>query len=380
MPTLPAFIHPLAYLQKVRNKLSRFTNRLSSKKWPENSIVYYCPPNTSEPWDPTSLNRGIGGSQVSVIFLTKLWAKYGFKVYVYNNCASNEGKYDEVEYRDYKSFNPWDQFSTLIIWRMPWRMQFPNNAKRILLDIHETLIPEQRTFEKLSKYDVTFLKSTYHRSLFSELPDTQVVTIPNGVDEDYKDLFSKQKNPCRLIYASSYSRGLAEMLEFGWPLILQSFPDAQLHIYYGWSLPKNPTASQKSWKEKLLKLMDQPGVIEHGRVSQTELMQAKASSSIHYYGCTFPEIDCISVRESALVGCIPVTTDYAALSGKSYCLTVPGKVKSPATQEHLARKIVELLSHPEKIQELRYTFSEQARKETWNIISAKWLEIMFKIS
>lgn len=357
---------------KVKAKIRNIKNRLQVKKWPVNSIVIFCPPNTPQKWTAKSLKSGIGGSQLAIIHLSKQWIEAGYEITVYNNCGAEAKAFSGVEYVDYHHFNPFDEFSTLIVWRMPWRMHFPNRAQKVLLDLHETLIPEQREFRKLKNYDKIFVKSQYHRIFFSETPDSKIEIIPNGVDKSYQALYNITKDPYRIVYASNYSRGLEQMLEHGWPAIHQAYPQAELHIYYGWSLPENPSTEQK----KLLKLMQQPGVFEHGKVGQDELMQAKAKSAIHYYGCTFQEIDCISVRESALVGCIPVTTDYAVLSEKKYCLTVPGGIKDPNTHIKLAQKIVELLESPEELDKLRPNFSKHARQETWDCIAWQWTKFM----
>lgn len=259
---------------------------------------------------------------------------------------------------------------------MPWRMHFPNRARRVLLDLHETLIPEQRTFEKLKDYDKILVKSYYHRQLFSEIPDSKIEVIPNGVEASYQTLLHVTKEPFRIIYASSYVRGLEQMLEYGWPVIHQACPQAELHIYYGWSLPEQLSSEQQAWKDKMLKLMQQPGVFEHGRVGQDELLKAKATAAIHYYGCTFQEIDCISVRESALVGCVPVTTNYAVLGEKQYCKTTSGKVKDPETHRGIAQHIVELLENPQRLHQIRADFAELARKETWDRIAAQWIKFI----
>jgi hypothetical protein len=103
-------------------------------------------------------------------------------------------------------------------------------------------------------------------------------------------------------------------------------------------------------------------------------MQEKSRSSIHYYGCIWPETDCISVRESALVGCVPVTTKYAALAEKPYCIKVSGDPRAKRTQEALARRIVELLKNPKKLEKLSKKFKKSAAKDNWRNIAKLWLK------
>jgi hypothetical protein len=363
-------------LRKIKSLSITLGQKFRAKRWAEKSIVYYCPPTDTEPWTGDSLKTGIGGSQIAVIYLTQHWVQKGFEVTVYNNCQAHSGIYESVKYVDYRHFNPQDKFSHLIVWRMPWRMAFPNQAKKVYLDVHETLIPEQRSRAKVNQYDRIFLKSEYQRKLFSDTPDTQAIVIPNGVEETYTNLLANPKSPHRLIYASNYSRGLEQMLEYGWPLIHQAIPQAELHVYYGWSTPKKKVEEYHQWRKKMESLLEQPNVFEHGRVGQQALMLAKASSAIHYYGCTFEEIDCISIRESALVGAVPVTTDYAVFQEKKYCIKVSGNPKLPETQKELASKIIALLQEPHYLEELRSSYAQMAQQETWQRISDKWLERM----
>ena len=67
-----------------------------------------------------------------------------------------------------------------------------------------------------------------------------------------------------------------------------------------------------------------PGVIDHGRVGQRELLRAKARARLHYYVSTWPEVDCIAARESAVLGCAPLTSSYGVFgdAAKDYCLKV----------------------------------------------------------
>ena len=164
------------------------------------------------------------------------------------------------------------------------------------------------------------------------------------------------------------------MLTYGWPIIKKEIPQACLHIYYGWQCFNPRTPEQKVWKDKMMELMKQPGVREGGRIGVEELIKEKSTAAIHYYGCTFQEIDCISVRESALVGCVPVTTNHAALGEKPYCLKVPGNPYLQETQESLAGKIVELLKNPQRLEEIRLKFQDFAKEETWDKIALAWLD------
>jgi glycosyltransferase involved in cell wall biosynthesis len=353
---------------RLKRLAKRVQSRIQAKAWPDKSIVFYTG-GIVEPWSPRSLEAGIGGAQTRIIYLAREWVSRGYPVTVFNNCGSQSGVYDGVQYRNYQEFNQYDTFDTLIIWHCAWMIRFPIRANRVWLDLGKgVLLPQQSEYEKLKHYDKIFCKNEFHRSTLPEIPDQKIAIISNGIDEKFSPLSNNHKANHKLIYASNYIRGLEHMLEFGWPIIRSEIPDAELHIYYGWGRNLKP-----DWQQKMMGLLNQPGVFEHGKVGKDRLMQEKSTAAIHYYGCTFKELDCNSVRESAFVGCVPVTTDYAGLSNKRYCVKVSGHPYAQSTQEALAQKIVELLKQASELQRLRSQFIQEASHETWPNVADAWL-------
>ena len=113
---------------------------------------------------------------------------------------------------------------------------------------------------------------------------------------------------------------------------------------------------------------------ERGRVGQHDLLRAKARAQLHYYVGHWPEIDCIAVRESAAVGCLPLTSAVAAFGDarKDYCLKVPGDPCNPWTQRAAAGIAIRLLQHkpPPSTYSCR---TQQLETETWDHVAARWL-------
>ncbi len=366
---------------KITRKFRNLGNQFNSKIWPDKSIVFYAgtTPYPHYDWSPLDLKTGLGGSELAVINLAREWVKLGYQVTVYNSCSQAEGIYEGVTYLHHSKFNQYDTFDTLIIWRYPWILYPKTKANRIWLELQEMLLPEQVTEDKLAKFDKIFVRSQYHQTILPKIEDARICLLPNGVESNYAAWRDNPKAPYKLIYASSYNRGLERMLTYGWPIIKREIPQATLYIYYGFPAIKHPTSDDENiigtpaWVRKMKKSMEQPGIIECGRIGVDELVREKSTSTIHYYACTFQETDCISVRESALVGCVPVTTDYAALAEKDYCIKVPGNPYQQETQELVAGKIVEFLKKPEQLQNLRRQFQEIAKHETWENIASAWL-------
>lgn len=351
-------------------------------QWDDKSIVIYCGP-TTESWDPSSLKeRGLGGSETAVVKLAPLWVKEGYNVHVFCNCPK-PGVFEGVHYHHEHSFNFTDNFNILIVWR---NLEVLNlltvKANLCIVDLHDIVKPElltERVRKNVNRYCV---KSRYHATMLPGVPENRIFVIPNGgafntPSDSNSSLSETHKDPNYLIYSSSYDRGIAYMLKWGWPRIKKACPDAYLHIYYGWDafdkIRKDPDSLL--YKKIVLELMNQPGVKELGRIPQEELLKEKAKASIHYYVGDFQEIDCISVRESACLKTIPVVSRFAKVfEEKSYCVLIDGDPHEQKTQEKGADKIIELLKKPTKLQKLREELVVP-KEETWESTAQNWIKV-----
>lgn len=363
---LPSSISENGYIQNFKKKY------VKPVIWPNKSIVYYVGPGVEQFWDENS--TAIGGSETAVINLTREWAKDGYKVVVYGVPEKEHVSKDGVEWREWHKFNPNDTFDILINWRNPDLIGI--KARKKIVDFHDVPTYVYFTKELINAVDHFLVKSEYQKSLIDEeAAREKCVVISNG----YKPYSVKEKhNNKKVIYASSYDRGLEFLLKWGWPVIKKAHPDAELHIYYGWDvfdLMSRDNPERMMWKDKMIALMKQEGVYEHGRINQKDLLQEKAHASVHYYPTTFEEIDCISVRESAAVGCIPVTSNYAVFETKDYVLKEEGNARDKRTQEAIAEKVVEVLSGNHE--GLREEFKSIAQKENWQEVAKKWQSLAF---
>jgi glycosyltransferase involved in cell wall biosynthesis len=196
----------------------------------------------------------------------------------------------------------------------------------------------------------------------------QVSLFQNIID----NIPETNRNPTRLIYASTYERGLEPLLKYSWPQIKAAIPDATFDIYYGMnSLAKTPLGA------RLMKLFKQPGIKEHGRVSLEEIARQKATSAIHFYVSNHPtEIDCISVRESLLCGSVPVLgNDYVFKERDG--VHVAGSTDSPTTYKKAATTVIRLLKDQPALEAKRKELKKSKTIISWEEVAEKWLKIMF---
>lgn len=357
--------------RKTRRKVPRVTK---GNQWPSTSIVYICGAN------PVAFgphDTDLGGSEQAVIQLSKLWASQGFPVVVFGNVK--ECKVEGVEYRNISKLNLQDTFATAIFWRSFGIRLLPLiNAKRRIVDLHDSWDPRSYVSpaELLKKVDLFMVKSAYHRSLYPYIPDSKICCVMNGIQMDICETISKKlgntiREPFRLIYASNYERGLEPLLKYTWPKIIKEIPEAELHIYYGF----NPNA-KPAFVALMKQLFAQKGVKEHGKVSLKKIAEEKCRSSVHLYvSNSATEIDCISIRESLVCGCIPVIgTEY--VFKERHGVHVKGSTKNIVTYKRAASTVVKLLKDQDRQAKIREKCKSSDTIMSWSEVAKEWIKVL----
>lgn len=352
----------------------------TSKIWPDRSIAYVCG-ETVESWSPENIKNGIGGSETAVIKLSKYWASKGYKVTVFCSCEETK-VYDGVSYRHMREFTPNDVFDILILWRDISMLSFMKPiANKVYGDMHDLFRPNSITVTNIQNVTKVCCKSKFHASLIQNAED-KVCHVSNGGAYDVSKKVEKDKN--YIIYASSYDRGLAYMLKWGWPKIKKACPDAYLRLYYGWDLFDKMHGNDPEkilFKNTIVELMKQDGIEECGRVSQEFLEAEKRKANIHWYVGDFGEIDCITVRESASAGAIPVVSgEIPVFKEKEYCLTVDGNPRTKQAQEKGAEMVIKLLQDEKFAEEQREKiYNSSIASETWENVAEWWIKNLFEV-
>ena len=347
---------------------------MQSKKWSELDIVYYlgnCPP-----WSPTDIEtKGLGGSETAVVHLSSYWTKMGFKVTVYSN--ADDIVYKGVNYLHYKKFNILDNFTNIILWRTFGSVIIKDvKSKNIFIDLHDTTHNFSKLIKPyLNRINNIFVKSLYHKNLLIETLgsnisyDDKIIIIENGLDMNMMDDIKKnniERNMKKLIYASDYQRGLLNMLKYGYDYIKKQIPDIEFHIYYGDELVRDEV-----FKKELYTILNEKGVINHGRISQPNLIKEKLSAGIHYYVGNFPEIDCISIKESLYCDCIPVVSNIEVFKERSdYLNIIDGNPSEEETQLNAAKLICDIIMNNNIPKLKQYPF------KSWEDISIQWMNII----
>lgn len=367
--TLRGFISPTI----THNLLTQYNfvpKQFSNNKWEDNSIVYFCGQSRIQ-FSP--LLNNMGGSEQAVVNLAREWHKRGKKVTVIGNVVP--GDYDGVEYKSIKEFDPLDKFSNVILWRRFGLDALGSiRADKIYLDLHDR--SQINPTDDLKKIEKVFTKSNMHSSAFPMISSEKFNIIPNAVDDMFLKSRARLKkhNRNKFIYTSCYLRGLVPILQFFWPVIRHKFPEATLDLYYGMDLVPENIRNQIA---ALIK--KSPGVNDHGRVSLETIKEAKEEAAYHlYYSNPSEEIDCISVKESVAVGCIPIISDQGVFVEREgyHIKWGEGKDLRNIYSKALPELMKLLEMDDDKLENLKMNYYNNEDLLSWSDVAEKWLKLM----
>lgn len=185
----------------------------------------------------------------------------------------------------------------------------------------------------------------------------------------------------KLLWASSYDRGLNVLLKL-WPDIRRKYPDAELNCCYGWDLFDKVTvgnAERQEWKNKMVELMTQKGIKEHGRIGKEELKKLRKECGILAYCSDFTEIFCINAMEASSDGCVPITTNIAALGEFTVGrVVVKGDIYDSDVRAEYLKELLSLMGDIKRWHKLREEGQAYVKDFTWEKSARKWQEHFIK--
>ena len=372
-------------MQKERFAAEMRHKFMPKRIWAEDELTILCGPGFEE-WSPKSLEKGLGGSEEAVVYLSKELSQLGWKVTVYANPGKEAGNHDGVEYRPWYELNPKDAFNGLILWRGIGFADIQPRSKFTMLWLHDVPNNPDFTVERVNFVDKIAVLSDYHKSLlrlhedgkFVPMPEEKIFLTANGIPEI--TVPKVERNPKRMIYASSPDRGLVYLLK-NWSDIRKEVPDAELHVFYGFEVfdaihQGNP--ARMKWKEHIIDLMKQPGITYHGRVGHKQLEEEYAKSAVWAYPTDFTEISCISAMKAQALGAIPVTTNLAALEETvKNGIKLDADIVMPEAQKEYVQALVKVLKDEKEQEKLRVDMMKWAQGYySWKNVARLWDELL----
>jgi hypothetical protein len=343
------------------------------KKISEYNIIYYL--GESPEWCPTEQN--LGGSEQAVKYLSELWVKKGLKVAVYGTFKNNIEIHNGVNYYNYQTFKFLDEYNIVILWRLHG-LEIINlniNCKKLYVDLHDNIQSAYRIIQIYQdKIYKVFFKSNFHyeemcNSTGILFPSSKSVIIPNGIRvEEFTPNGNHNRDNYRLCYCSCYTRGLQQLLEYLWPVLKKLEPKAELHVYYGMEYVRD-----ENFKNHMLKLLQQPGVMDHGKQNVDMISREKQRSNFHlYFTDNLLEIDCISIRESLVAGAIPILSNSNLFSERDG-IRFDENPKLQSSYHQLAQLIYNLMQQPQQLDLIRQHLKKSKTIFDWEYVSNIWI-------
>jgi glycosyltransferase involved in cell wall biosynthesis len=170
-----------------------------------------------------------------------------------------------------------------------------------------------------------------------KLGDKLIITR-NGIDADlYKKLIGAQRDPKKVIFASSPDRGVLSAIK----LFKQAdVAGSSLHIFYGFNKLFMKHAAEHEYghipdvgrdisyydymRAVFTACDNDDRIVMRGRVGWEQLAKEMCTAGVWLYPTRFDEISCMAAMEAQAAGCIPVCTDHAALKETLSWHLVPG--------------------------------------------------------
>ena len=350
---------------------------------------------------PDSLEKGIGGREGAMIYLSREWAELGHEVTNFVNVEKSSrfkgGKRAGQNSPGYHEYIPLNLTKSIlknfphdavIAWECPSLFSdqdLQTNLKICEMQVCHLQPEETEAAERYCDYVATL--SNWHKEFMIhdglDMKDKMLV-FPNGVDISRypKNLVdTKIRNGAigddpHFVYSSSPDRGLWQILQ-AWPYIRQIFPNAQLTVTYG---VKNWTSKLK-WAHNrqgqqavdIEEMMKLTGVRDLGKIGQGQLAKLQLEADAWIYpldSIQATESGCITAVENAAAGNPIITTDCDCMEEEFGPVGVIAEL--PFDPKGFAECVEYVLTRPEIVSNLRKDGREFAEGRDWSIIAQQW--------
>jgi glycosyltransferase involved in cell wall biosynthesis len=298
-------------------------------------------------WNASHVHAtGIGASEKTIVFLAEELARRGHDTEAFGP-VNEEEVYASVGWWKREKARWITPSANVVVSRAPGfykgavapALLRPLERKPVLWlqdayypDLNASTIDDYRAVVVLTKWHQQALAE------FSKVDPARFTVIENFIVPEHfgRDAGGAKKpglsfparDPFKFVYASSPDRGLLPLMRL-WPKIVERYPKATLHIFYGWEGAAKLAVGNPAWATRYRairgefdKLRKAPGIVERGRVNHVTLAQEMLSAGIWCYPCVdFSESGCAAAAEARSAGCALITTTVAALTETARCPT-----------------------------------------------------------
>lgn len=370
----------LCYNLDNSNSLDISANKLSDNK----TIVIHLGHNIVC-FNPRDADPRISGSEFMALNLAKEFVKLDYRVFIIGSFEDKtlkfnyEGKYEDIEYIDYKYFNEFALkyiIDYLIVSRQTCNLVYYNNIKNVYLWVHDVLPVNTNSkgfqIHKNKFKGIIAISNWQKNNIVNKLniPQELFITSRNAI---YIERFLNKnikKIPYRFIYSSMPDRGLDNLIKII-PLIKEKYPQTTLQIF----------ANKEYIDVKLINIINKSDYIFlNPRLKQDELAIEFLKSDIWLYPTNFQETYCITSLEAMASKCLVATVNYCGLGEIVY----KKGIVCDAPVENNLNLLVEKLFFVLERQKLKEFFIEKAYnwaiKQTYQNLAEEWIENIFKLN
>lgn len=345
-----------------------------------------------EDWDyDSSVKKGIGGSETSIVEMSWRLAREGHDVTVYAPIKKTTKpvwrgvKWKRYEKATFKEDGIW------ILYRCPEMID--KFAKDVYIGrakpwhLWQDWDYPQMTKARIKGAKHITLCKAHGRYMMERYPGIKPWLSSNGIklaEIEAAEAKGEKRNPFRVMYASSPDRGLKYALQVI-KKAREYEPRIEFHAFYGFNnldklLDKIPTIEGKDGslqhqKDEIMELLKQDNVFFHGRINQQQLMREWFKSGVYLYITNFFETSHISGMEAQACGAVPLFSPiFAQKENLRYGCAVEGKAEDPLTIARAAGELVKMVSLPDEVEAIRTEMMPWARERfNWDNFVAQWI-------
>jgi len=317
-------------------------------------------------------NSGLGGTEVSIIHVSKEMTKFGWKVVV-SGQVNDAGMIENVEWISTENLHQkyFNQFDFIISASyIHFLKEFEGYDAKKIFWAHNTHhhawfngIKLKDADQLTQQVDHTVCLTNWHKQQWSStynIPLDKISIIGNGIDP-LSFIGTPPKIKGKFIFSSAHERGLQELLD-NWYKIKEVLPHATLDVFTpGYS----PLRRQYDFQKY-------DGVTGKGTVDQLTLHDAMLRAEYWCYITDYEETYCITALEMQYARVLPIVTKVAALSE-----TVNSGILLDRNETNWNQvvKILDTLGNELKDKSIDASF-QWAKQQTWDARSYDWKSLL----
>lgn len=236
---------------------------------------------------------------------------------------------------------------------MVYRERF--KYKKMIMWLHDDIdAPVNKTLDQIAHIpDAFVVLSEFHKSRLLALGvgEKKIHILPEGVTAER--FGSQEDRGPSCVYASAPFKGLPLLIQL-WPRIRNQVRGATLHVCSGMQLYKAPEKDQY-FKPIYDAMAKDPSIINHGVLTNKQVLEVMGKCSIMVYPNFFPETYCAAAAEAISQNTPVITTDLGALKETvGDCgIVIPGDPKTKEYQDNFVKTVVNILIDKQKLKILR---------------------------